>query len=350
MSVEFLHIFIHFFIGHEMEHRAKEGIQAVRTLMLYEVILTLGLGGLIYLEGEVSSHLSVITGNKLYKESIEALVHKPLRWYGEEYFLRTADKFNHDYEEVFMQVHGILNLFKNVVILVATALIVGGSHPLILMASVFVALFYYFLLKLLRRAHFNILRHYYDYKYEFVKVFNESIEGAPLIRVFGATEDVILKARLKYTRLASYKLAADHVSLGQLFLCDMASTFITAIALEFTLLMHTSSNISLIATSLMLLLNLEDVFRDMVEAAISHETFFRLNVVSGLRHSCPSWKWLPSNRSTTTRSTPNSPPASTSSSETHFSSTIGKTSLRCTLSVSISDRVSMSASTKMTNS
>jgi hypothetical protein len=26
------------------------------------------------------------------------LVHKDLRWYGEEYSLRTADKFNHDYE------------------------------------------------------------------------------------------------------------------------------------------------------------------------------------------------------------------------------------------------------------
>ena len=80
-----------------MEHRASEGIQAVTNLVLYEVILTVGLAGLIYLEGEVSSHLSVITGNKLYKESLEALVHKPFKWYGKEYFLKTANRFNHDY-------------------------------------------------------------------------------------------------------------------------------------------------------------------------------------------------------------------------------------------------------------
>jgi len=38
--------------------------------MLYEGILTLGLAGLIYLEGEVSSYIAVMTGNKLYKGSI----------------------------------------------------------------------------------------------------------------------------------------------------------------------------------------------------------------------------------------------------------------------------------------
>ena len=41
--------------------------------------------------------MAIITGNKLYKQSLESLVHKELRWYGEEYSLRTADKFNHDY-------------------------------------------------------------------------------------------------------------------------------------------------------------------------------------------------------------------------------------------------------------
>lgn len=70
IAVEVLHIFIHFFIGHEYEHRAKEGIKSLRTLMFYEVVLTIGLAGLIYLEGEVSTHLAIITGNKLYKLSL----------------------------------------------------------------------------------------------------------------------------------------------------------------------------------------------------------------------------------------------------------------------------------------
>jgi hypothetical protein len=39
----------------------------MKSLMLYEVVLTLGLAGLIYLEGEVSSHLAVIVGNRLYR-------------------------------------------------------------------------------------------------------------------------------------------------------------------------------------------------------------------------------------------------------------------------------------------
>lgn len=98
VAVEVLHIFIHFYIGHEYEHRAQFGLEALKTLMIYEVVLTIGLGGLIYLEGEVSSHLAVIAGNKLYKESLESLVHREIRWYSEEYSLRTADKFNHDYE------------------------------------------------------------------------------------------------------------------------------------------------------------------------------------------------------------------------------------------------------------
>lgn len=38
--------------------------------MFYEVVLTIGLAGLIYLEGEVSTHLAIITGNKLYKLSL----------------------------------------------------------------------------------------------------------------------------------------------------------------------------------------------------------------------------------------------------------------------------------------
>jgi hypothetical protein len=73
----------------------KEGLSSLRALMLYEVILTLGLAGIMFLEGEVSSHLAVMTGSSLYKESLEALVKKDMNWYGKNYYLRTADKFNH---------------------------------------------------------------------------------------------------------------------------------------------------------------------------------------------------------------------------------------------------------------
>jgi hypothetical protein len=41
--------------------------------MLTELVLTLGLAGILYLEGEVSSKLAVIKGNKLYSSSLKKL-------------------------------------------------------------------------------------------------------------------------------------------------------------------------------------------------------------------------------------------------------------------------------------
>ena len=81
--------------------------------------------------------------------------------------------------------HGILTIYKNVVILIATALFISGNHPTVPLATVVVAMFYYFILSILRKANSQIVKHYYDYKYEFVKVFNESIEGAQLIKIYG---------------------------------------------------------------------------------------------------------------------------------------------------------------------
>lgn len=272
--------------------------------MFYEGVLTLGLAGLIYLEGEVSTYLAVMTGNKLYKESLMALTHKPLKWYGEEYSLRTADKFNHDYEEIFITVHAVLTLYKNVVILIATALFVGGSHSLVLLITAAVAFLYFLILRLLRRAHSRILKHYYDYKYEFVKVFNESIEGAPLIKVYGVAHEVVQKAKRKYKDLASYKLAASYVAHGQSLLCDLASTFITALALEFGTEIRVSkkTDIAIVATSILLLLNLADVLKAILDAAIQVETFFRLNIVPLGPLSCPSWRsLLPKTASTLVR-------------------------------------------------
>lgn len=42
-----------------------------------------------------------------------------------------------------MLVHGVLTLYKNVVILIATALFVGGSHYIVLAMTVAVAGIYY---------------------------------------------------------------------------------------------------------------------------------------------------------------------------------------------------------------
>lgn len=83
----------------------------------------------------------------------------------------------------------------------------------------------------MRKAHSQIVKHYYDYKYEFVKVFNESIEGAQLIKIYGVGKELIQKAKKKYIGFASYKLASNYISYGQSILCDLTSTVITAFAL-----------------------------------------------------------------------------------------------------------------------
>lgn len=102
---------------------------------------------------------------------------------------------------------------------------------MVLVGTAVVAGLYFFILTLLRRAHSKILKHYYDYKYEFVKVFNESIEGAQLIKIYGVGRELVRKAKKKYSNLASYKLASNYIFYGQSVICDLASTFITAFAL-----------------------------------------------------------------------------------------------------------------------
>lgn len=165
--------------------------------------------------------------------------------------------------------HGVLSLYKNVIILVATALFVGGSHYIVLIMTVGVAGVYYCIWELCRNAEMLILKRYYDYKYEFVKVFNESLEGAQLINVCGANNEVIEKGKDKYTNFASYKLAVHYAKHGQALLCDIAATIITALALEFgTEVDIDRKSVSALATSILLLLNLADVLKAILEAAI----------------------------------------------------------------------------------
>lgn len=176
----------------------------------------------------------------------------------------------------------MLTVYKNAIILISTALFISRNHSKILIATVGVAFLYFSILTLLRRAHSKILKHYYDYKYEFVKVFNESIEGAQLIKIYGVGRELVRKAKVKYTNLASYKLASNYINYGQSMMCDLTSTFVTALALEFgtNVRMAKKADIGVLATSILLLLNLADVLKAILDAAIQVEIFFRLNLVT----------------------------------------------------------------------
>lgn len=90
-----LHIFIHFYIGHLEEEYGNDDYTKYKNLMIAEVVLTFCLAGLIYLEGEISTILAVVIGNKLYEQSFEELGKKRLSWYGRELSVKLADKYNH---------------------------------------------------------------------------------------------------------------------------------------------------------------------------------------------------------------------------------------------------------------
>ena len=64
-------------------------------MIVIEVVLTFGLAGVLYYEGEVSSMIAIIQGNSLYKESLVDLTEKDMGWFTTEYSVKIADKFNH---------------------------------------------------------------------------------------------------------------------------------------------------------------------------------------------------------------------------------------------------------------
>ena len=64
-------------------------------MMIAEVVLTFVLAGLLYLEGEFSTMLAIIIGNRIYRESFEELTQKSITWYTNQYNVKLADRYNH---------------------------------------------------------------------------------------------------------------------------------------------------------------------------------------------------------------------------------------------------------------
>jgi hypothetical protein len=106
---------------------------------------------------------------------LQELTHKEMTWYGKKYSIRTADKFNHDYEEIFIFLHQLLGLYKNVVILLITVYMVGGTNTMVILVSLGVGYIYFRLHQLSLRVRMRAFEHFYDLKYQFVKVLNEAI-------------------------------------------------------------------------------------------------------------------------------------------------------------------------------
>lgn len=133
-----------------------------------------------------------------------------------------------------------------------------------------------------RKVEKKIIAHYYDYKYGFVKCFEESLEGAEYFKIFDCQGYLLKRAERKYRKLASYKLAEKNTNHGLTIACDLMGNFLLASIVYYGLeskVHHTRSNMALIATSIHLLMNGSQVLKNILKETINFETFFRINLV-----------------------------------------------------------------------
>lgn len=109
-----------------------------------------------------------------------------------------------------------------------------------------------------------------------------------MIKVHRKRDEVLAKSEAKYTNLAGYKIAANQIVLGQALLCDIIALIVTAVSIYFgSSVVGDKHSVSALATSIMLLLNLSDVLKAILDAAIMIQTFFCLNIVTIQILSCP---------------------------------------------------------------
>lgn len=123
-----------------------------------------------------------------------------------------------------------------------------------------------------RSVEKKIVRHYYDYKYGFVKCFEESLEGADYFRVFGSKKKIVRRAENKYRNLAAYKQAERYTNHGLAIACDLTSNILLAAVVYYGMEMQihdNRSNLALIATSIHLLMNGSTVVKNIVKDTIS---------------------------------------------------------------------------------
>lgn len=105
-------------------------------------------------------------------------------------------------------------IYKNCIILIATIFFVTSNKQTIIIIILFIGTIYVSILLFLRSIETKVVSHYYDYKYEFVRVFEESITASEIIKIYDVKAEFIERAKEKYLRLAAYKLAESYTSYG----------------------------------------------------------------------------------------------------------------------------------------
>ena len=87
----------------------------------------------------------------------------------------------------------------------------------------FLVAVYYLAFKLVRTVEKKVVKYYYDYKYSFVRLLEESVRGAGMYKIFAIKPEIMKRAEDKYQRLASYKLAESYTTFAISILTDVIS-------------------------------------------------------------------------------------------------------------------------------
>ena len=111
--------------------------------------------------------------------------------------------------------HVLLGIYKNIVILIATIYFLAQSKKSLVIMTLGITATYLTVYYILRTVERKVVNYYEEYKYHYVRVLEESIGGAKLIELNGASNQVLKNARKAYTKFASYKIAESYTSYGE---------------------------------------------------------------------------------------------------------------------------------------
>lgn len=99
-----------------------------------------------------------------------------------------------DYEEVFIACHGLLNIYKNTIILITTVFFISSDGYTVLIFFSVIILLYAAIYAVFRLVEKKVVAYYYDYKYGFVKCYEESLEGSEYFDLFDKKNEFVRRA------------------------------------------------------------------------------------------------------------------------------------------------------------
>lgn len=95
---------------------------------------------------------------------------------------------------MFIACHGVLTIYKNVIILLVTVIFISHDGYTVLFFFTIIIIIYTAIYLIFRKVQNRVIQHYYDYKYGFVKCFEEGLQGAEYFAVYGSKTSLIKRA------------------------------------------------------------------------------------------------------------------------------------------------------------